>query len=497
MNSTYTGHCRSAFGLLASWRTWVCCQACLWLGVAHALVGGATAFAGTPTSTVTQELSLDRPNILVILADDLGYGDLGCTGHPHTKTPNIDALARQGTRYTQYYVHMLCSPTRVSALTGQFHSRWRIFGHLASIEDNLRRGMPDWLDSTAPSMPRMLQSVGYRTAHFGKWHLGGGSGSYKNGKLFINHPQAPPISAYGFDVARSAWGNSPTWRAALPVERTHEIYPYDEPEWQTWSSRAIGDATCEFLEQHVRSFPQQPFYAQVWLSDPHTPLRPTDEMRAPYLHLPEPQQTHSAMVSYMDSQIGRVLKRLEELKLDSNTLVVFYSDNGGVLNRGARNSPYRGEKWTLYEGGLRVPLIVRWPGHVATGKVDTDSVLNVCDWFPTLCELGGAKAPQEYVSDGENIQAALLGTGFHRTKAMYWHHPTGGARCPELAIRFGNWKLLQDPNGERRALYNLASDSAESHDVASAEPLRVKELERMLLAWYRELPIPALASKTK
>ncbi len=446
------------------------------------------SLAGSDDSALTQ--TDERPNILVILADDLGYGDLGCTGHPDTKTPHIDSLAREGTRYSQFYVHMLCSPTRVSALTGQLPARWRIFGHLAALEDNRRRGMPDWLDSSAPSMPKALQAAGYKTAHFGKWHLGGGSGSYKDGKLFINHPEAPLVTSYGFDIARSAWGNGPTWKSGLPVERAHDTYTYDEPQWQTWSSRMICDSTLEFLDQHARQEATQPFYLQVWLSDPHTPLRPTEEMRAPYKHLPDPQQTHSAMVTYMDSQIGRILAKIDDSKMRSKTLVIFYSDNGGVLNRGANNGPLRGEKWTLYEGGIRVPLIARWPGKVAVGRVDTDSVLNVCDLVPTLCELAGANMPAGYLSDGVNVVSALTGLGYRRTEPMFWYHPTGGARCPELAIRWNDWKLLVDANGNRRALHNLASDLAESKDLAATEPEAASKLQERLLAWYRELPIP-------
>lgn len=194
-----------------------------------------------------------RPNIVFFYTDDLGWGDLGCYGHPRTKTPNLDLLAKDGTRFTQFYVsHCVCSPTRASIITGQYPSHWRIYGHLSALEANTARGMPHWLDPKAPSMPRAMQQAGYRTAHFGKWHLGGGSGSLKDGKLFVNHPDAPPVASYGFDVVRATFGNGPTWKQAKPVDRPHEIYPYSEPEWQTWSSRAIADSTIGFLDEHQR-----------------------------------------------------------------------------------------------------------------------------------------------------------------------------------------------------------------------------------------------------
>lgn len=434
----------------------------------------------------------DRPNILFILADDLGYGDVGCYGSTRTKTPNIDRLAAEGVRYSQFYVQMLCSPTRASAITGQFHSRWRIFGHLAALEDNRRRLMPDWLDSAAPSMPRTLQQAGYRTAHFGKWHLGGGSGSYKDGRLFINHPDAPLVARYGFDEVRAAWGNGPTWRAAEPIDKPHDLYTYDEPEWQTWSSRAICDAAIDFLDRHARQSTDRRFLIHLWLSDPHTPLRPADFMRKPYLHLPEPQQTHSAMVSYMDSQIGRVISKLAELNYASNTLVIFVSDNGAVLNRGGDNGALRGEKWTLYEGGIRVPFIARWPGHIPPGRVDAKSVLHVCDLAPTFCEVAKAQMPDGFVGDGQSAAGALLGKEWHRTGPLYWHHPTGGTRCPELAIRDGDWKFLVDRDGGRRALYNLAVDPGETVDVAQSNPEVTRRLEAAVLKWFASLP-PSVA----
>ena len=255
------------------------------------------------------------PNIVFLLADDLGYGDLACYGHPYARTPNLDRLAQDGTRFTQFYVCTLCSPTRAAAITGQFPSRWRIFAHLSSLASNTGRGMPHWLDPQAPSMPRALQKAGYRTAHFGKWHLGGGSGSFRDGELFINHPDAPPVASYGFDVVRATFGNGPTWKKAEPVDKPHEIYPYAESEWQTWSSRAISDATIEFLQDHAQRHPNQPFLAHVWFKDVHTPLKPTDAMRAPYADVPEPSQTHYAMLSFLDEQIGRILNALDKLGL--------------------------------------------------------------------------------------------------------------------------------------------------------------------------------------
>ena len=444
----------------------------------------------------------ERPNIVFFYADDLGYGDLACYGSPVAQTPRLDALAREGTRFTQFYVsHCVCSPTRASAITGHFPGRHRIYGHIAFFEHNRRRKMPDWLDVAAPSFPRALQRAGYRTAMIGKWHLGGGSGRdfrmadlrdpesdrpRKPGKAIINHPDAPPVAQYGFDHVRTTFGNSPTWKNAEPWPKPHETYPYASKEWSTWSSRAIADETIGFLKNHVASTSEQSFYANVWFKDVHVILRPTDKMRRPFRHLDETAQVHYAMVCYMDQQIGRVLDALDDLGLSDNTLVLFSSDNGAGKGRGGSCGPLRGWKHTLYEGGIRVPLIVRWPGQVAAGRVDEHSVLNICDFIPTFCKLAGAKMPDGYQSDGEDITEALRGGSFERSKPQFWHYPT---TKPSLAIRIGDWKLLTNPDGKLEELYNLADDISETTNLASDESDIVKSLKTPLLKWYDELPL--------
>lgn len=212
---------------------------------------------------VLAEEGSPRPNILFFYADDLGYGDLACYGSEVAKTPRLDQLAKQGTRYKKFYVsHCVCSPTRASAITGHFPGRHRIHGHLSFFESNRKRGMPDWLDVKAPSLPRALQAAGYRTAMIGKWHLGGGSGgrfqirdlknpngfpSLEGRKIGINHPDAPAVKDYGFDHARTSVGNGRTWKYAKPYPEPHEIYTYMDQEWVRWSSRAIADETMRLI----------------------------------------------------------------------------------------------------------------------------------------------------------------------------------------------------------------------------------------------------------
>ncbi len=443
-----------------------------------------------PAARAADAADASRPNIVLLLADDLGYGDLACYGSKLAKTPNLDRLAAQGTRFTQFYVsHCVCSPTRCSAVTGHYPSRHRVFAHLAYLSSNRQRHMPNYLDVKAPCLPRALQHCGYRTAMIGKWHLGGGSGREFRGRP-INDPDAPPVADYGFDHARTTFGNSPTWKDAGRWPQPHDIYPYEDQGWQRWSSRAVADETIDFLKDHTKDFEGKPFYVNVWFKDVHTPFRPTAEMLEPFEALAEPSRTHYAMVHYMDAQIGRVLSTLDELGLREQTLVIFSSDNGAAKGRGGSNGPLRAWKWCLYEGGIRVPLVVRWPGHVPQGRTDCDSVLGIVDFVPTFCRLGGASMPDDYQPDGLDVTDALTGRCFRRKQPLFWHHPTAQGRSPLLAVRDGGWKLLMDPDGSRLELYDLSADPGEEENVAQQRPEIIGRLEAMLLNWYQTLPEP-------
>jgi len=468
------------------------------------VVGLAALAVGGPTAR-----GADRPNIVFILADDLGFGDLQSYGHPRIKTPHLDRLAEQGTRFTQFYQsHSVCSPSRVSLITGQYPSRWHVYAHFAWLRSNAERGMPDWLPVEAPSLPQALQQAGYRTALFGKWHLGGGSGRDFGGKD-INSADAPPVSAYGFDEARVVVGNGATWRGAELCAAAHNLYPYADHYFVRWSSRQIVDASLEFLETHQRDHEGTPFMLNVWLHDPHVPLDPTPEMREPYADVEDRgAQSYYAVVSHLDAQVGRLLKRLDELGLSDNTLVIFTSDNGtpareGSLQTGAiapgislstdtagSNGSLRGWKWHLYEGGVRVPLIVRWPGHVPAGRVDPRSVLHSTDFVPTLTHLAGAAMPSDYLPDGVDATAAITGLPFARSQPIFWQNPTAKRRGPSLAIRDGDWKLLMEDDGTDEQLFDLAGDPSELIDVARERPEIVDGLRSKLLQWAGTLPAP-------
>jgi len=423
-----------------------------------------------------------RPNVIFILADDLGWGDLPCYGHRNTvahggwivrgelKMPHLDRMAREGTRFTQFYVaSAVCSPSRAGFMTGRFPSKLGIHDYLANPELNRKRGVRDSLEPSTPTLPALLQQAGYSTAHFGKWHLSSG-------------PDAPKPEQYGIGV-------------------------YDEctrvPKERPFSSERIADATIRFIEAHRT----RPFFVNVWLHDPHSPLHPTDEMMAPYKELAPRWGAHrGAMEVYygvlteMDRHIGRILSKLDETGLSGNTIVIFSSDNGpesGLIpfvshyGGAATAGPFRGVKRSLYEGGIRTPWIVRWPGHTPAGKVDNDTVFAAVDLLPTIAKLSGVAAPAGV--DGEGLSAALLGKPARRTKALLWEnrYPVYGHvldQSPMLAVREGDWKLLLNPDLSRVELYDIPKDPSEMNNLASRQPAVVKRLSAQALAWQKTLP---------
>jgi N-acetylgalactosamine-6-sulfatase len=419
------------------------------------------------------------PNIIFLLADDLGWGDLGCYGHPHIRSPHLDRLAREGALFTQFYVNgPVCSPSRTAFMTGQYPARHRVHGHFAEAELNRQRGMPNWLDPSVTTLPKLLQGAGYATAHFGKWHLGSGEG-------------APAPSAYGFDESRAVNANGPGWE-----ER--------DPYFRARSSRLIVDEAIRFAERHR----QRPFYINAWSLVPHATLHPTDEQMQPYRRFGPAGVPYRgageifyAAVSDLDSQVGRLLARLDELGLAQNTLLLFSSDNGpeDIHIRNASHSgigsagPFRGRKRSLYEGGVRVPFLARWPARILPGRVDDCAVLTAVDFLPSLCRLAGLTPPRHWPLDGEDTSDIWTGASRPRKKAIYWEWRFNIAgdvlnRSPILAVRDGDWKLLLNPDRSRVELYELPRDPSELNNVADRKPEVVSRLARQALDWQKTLP---------
>jgi arylsulfatase A-like enzyme len=423
-----------------------------------------------------------RPNIVFILADDLGPGDLGFSGGTIVPTPNLDRLAAEGTQFTRYYTASpICSPSRCGLVTGQFPARWKITSFLQTRDGNAGCGQADFLDPAAPSLPRALKAAGYRTAHFGKWHLGGGRD--------VKDP--PKFAAYGYDE------HAGTYESPQPhpdITATDWIWSDKDPV-KRWDRTAFFvNQTLDFLKRHRGT----PCFVNLWLDDPHTPW------------VPDAQSGKGASADKLrkvmgenDRQVGRLLAGLKDLGLEGNTLVIFTSDNGPLPTlKGSRSGGLRGCKLSLYEGGIRVPFAARWPGTVPGGKTDDTTVVAAVDMLPTLCRLAGADVPGK--PDGEDRSAALLGTPLpKRAGPLFWEYgrndkffayPTlkngarDGDRSPNVAVLDGNWKLLVNADGSRAELYDVAADPGERRNRAADQPELTARLRVSALTWRKSLP---------
>ena len=428
-----------------------------------------------------------RPNIVFIYADDLGWGDVSCHGaEDWIRTPRIDRLAAEGADFAQFNVlSPVCSPSRVAVMTGRFPARYGVNNVFNSQVLGPKKGgtMPDWLDPEAPTLPRFLKAAGYRTLHFGKWHMGADQRSA---------PDAPPMSAYGIDESKVYHGPGP--------------------------SIGLHDIGVEAAQAIGRLKGGQPFFMNVWLHESHTMHIPSQESLDAFKHLDPRRQVYAAVLREADLNVGRILDALKQHGMDENTVVIFSSDNGPAGqpvapgDRAAQPTDgnqkngfdvfysvgsaggLRGRKGQLYEGGIRVPFIVRWPARIPAGLKDDRTVLSAVDLLPTLCAAAGAPLPSDYPGDGENLLPSLLGKPTDRTTPLFWKHYAinqSADMWAAWAMREGRWKLLADLSGDRCALHDLAADRAEAKDVAAAHPEVVARMKPRLMDWARSLPTSA------
>jgi arylsulfatase A len=436
-----------------------------------------------------------RPSFLVILVDDLGYGDLGCFGHPMIKTPHLDKLAGQGIRLTECYsAAPVCSPSRAGLLTGRAPSRVGIY---------------DWIPANHPmhmareevTVATLLRKAGYATCHVGKWHL--------NGKF--NSPEQPQPGDHGFDHWLSTQNNAaPTHHNPVNFVRNGEA----AGKIEGYACQVVADEAIGWLRE--KRDPEKPFFLFVCFHEPHEPIDSPPDLVAEY-----PAATHRgealyyANVANMDRAVGRLAAALDDMKLAEETLVFFTSDNGPeTLNRYAgawrsHGSPgeMRGMKLHLYEGGIRVPGILRWTGRVKPGQELNEPVCGV-DVLSTLCELAGIAPPADRKIDGTSFVPLLSGKAIERTVPLYWHYYRAIGR-PKAAMRVGDYMILghwdgaQLPGGasvkpgdsqiikdaklSAFELYNLRRDPSQKNDLAAREPERLKELAEQLTARYLEV----------
>lgn len=436
----------------------------------------------------------DRPNVILILTDDMGYGDIGAFGGDFVPTPNIDKLAEKGTKITQYYsAAPICSPSRVSLLTGTFPANWNFTTFLQTKKGNRAAQQADYLDTSAPSIARAFKNAGYATGHFGKWHMGGGRDVYN----------APGFEKYGFDEHVS------TYESPDPdplITATDWIWSPQDSIKRWDRTKYFVDKTLDFLKEHKG----EPCYVNLWPDDVHTPWVPRveTEYTGKFPMNPKEEKAFKLVLKEYDKQMGRLMDGLKELGIEDNTIIIFTSDNGPLPSfRGSRADGLRGTKLSLYEGGTRMPFIISWPGHVPQGKVDNTSVVNSTDLFPTLAAMANVDLPKHYNGDGENREEVFLGTPSARKKDMYWEYgrndhaffyPKGRDKSPNLAIRSGKWKLLIDYHKNDPELYNIEEDRNETTNVASQHPEIVKGLKEKLLKWRSSMPeLKPEASSTK
>lgn len=435
--------------------------------------------------TAANAAAAEQPNILFIFADDWGWGDLGCHDHPYVKTPNIDRLAREGTDFHRFTVASgVCSPSRTAVMTGHFPARYNIDGHFAWVEQNAKRNMPDWLDVNAPLVPRMLRQAGYLTAHYGKWHLA-------NDMI----PDSPLPSAYGYDD----YGAFNCAGEQMPV--------HDD------AARTIA-----FIERAKAQ--GKPFFINLWMHEPHTPFHVLPKYRWEFREagLAEPDEIYAATLAHADDRIGQVLDALDRLGLTDDTLVIFSSDNGparaigqnplklmydtatgagfGVEASKGITGGRKGYKAALFEGGIGVPFIARWPGKLPADRVDDQTLISAVDLLPTFCELAGAKLPEGYAPDGVSQVAALKGTPRpRREKPLFWK-----AEAPwpapkdrpdhwgSYAIVHDGWKLIANQELSYTELYDLTTDPLEKQNLAGRQQERLASLLTQLTMWRDSLP---------
>lgn len=439
-----------------------------WRGVALALTLCATLAGWSPAAE-------RRPNVIVILADDQGSVDANCFGATDLQTPGIDGLAERGVRFTQFYSGApVCSPSRAALLTGRYPIRAGVPGNVSSQQGHA--GMPP----EQVTMAEMFQAAGYTTGHVGKWHLG-------------YTPETMP-NAQGFDHSFGHMGGCidnfshffywqgpnrhDLWRNGVEIQCPGQFFP----------DLVLAEAS-EFIERNQ----QRPFFLYVAMNTPHYPYQGEPQWLEHYRELPYPRNLYAAFVSTLDARVARLLERVESLGLGERTIVVYQSDNGHSTEErahfgGGSAGPYRGAKFSLFEGGIRVPAVISWPSQLPSGA-ERSQQAHACDWLPTLAELCTVPLPPVEL-DGRSLTAVIRSDSAPSPHEVL-HWTTGNS----WAVREGDWKLLGNPRdtsskdsppvGERLFLANLADDPSEAKNLAAAQPEIVRRLKERHEAWQK------------
>ncbi len=466
----------------------------------------ATALCAPPAAarldpTPQRDSGDARPNILFVLIDDMGFGDLSVMGNRKVATPNIDRLARRGLLMTRFYdAAPICSPSRAGFFTGRFPAELNFVNYVSGRAFNAEHGQADWLDPRVPNTAWMLKDAGYATGHFGKWHLGGGR----------DIGNAPWPTAYGFDESFTSFeGLGPR---VLVSDEERDLAEQSEklgqgPTFWLEKKKLTGlfcDRTIDFVARHR----DRPWFAQLWLNDVHDPWAPDgsdlEAVRAAAADAEDAK--YLAAIRGMDRDLGRLFDRLEAMGEARDTLIVLTSDNGPPsLPRYYRDGHVapgdvhrlRGRKWSNYEGGIRQPLILSWPARIRAGRRDDRTVAHGVDLLPTFAGVAGVRAPAG--AQGIDLGPALRGRALTSRPAMFWAYGKAGKRLPPqpaqprdrapvYAVRDGRWKLLMNPGGADQQLYDLAADPGETTDRARRQPAVAARLRASLDRWIAGLP---------
>jgi arylsulfatase len=438
--------------------------------------------------TASMGTTAERPNIVLVLADDLGYGDLHCYGEKTVQTPNLDRFASEGLRLTSCYAgHPNCSPSRTALMTGRTPTR-------VGVRNWIPEDSPMHLRQSEITIASLLKKAGYATCHVGKWHLNGA----------FNKPTQPQPSDHGFDHWFSTQNNAaPSHRNPTNFVRNGEPVG----ELKGYSSHVVVDEALQWLKS--RRNPAEPFFLYVCFHEPHEPIAADEKYTRLYPSTDATYSAHHGDITQMDDALGRMMRGLDDLKLRDNTFVMFTSDNGPAITAQHPHGsagPLRDKKGSVYEGGIRVPGIVRWPGKTQAGSTSDEPVCGV-DFLPTICEITGIAVPKDRKIDGASILPLIAGGSVRRSTPLYWHfnHATGG---PLVALRDGDWKIVAtldkppqrgvaitpEVEAEFKAaqlqdfqLYNLREDVGETRDLAASQPEKLRQMKAQLAAKYQEV----------
>ena len=416
-----------------------------------------------------------KPNVIVFLADDVGYGEFGFQGNNEIPTPHIDSIATSGVRFTQGYVSgPYCSPTRAGLMTGRYQTR---FGHEFNGGGGAG-GQGFGLPLTESTMADRLKKLGYATCCVGKWHLGG-------------PPEFLPMKR-GFDEFYGTVANTPFFNPPNFVDsrKSDQVTPVQDDSFYT--TDAYGERAVDWIGRHVAAHQDQPFFLYFPFNAQHAPLQATEKYLSRFPDIAdEKRKTFAAMMSAMDDAVGAVLKKIRDIGQEENTLIFFLSDNGGpTLQTTSKNDPLRGFKATTWEGGVRVPFCVQWKGRIPAGETYKHPIIQL-DILPTAIAAAGGKIDPAWKLDGVDLLPYLAGYEPPPHEALYWRFGN------QWAVRHGDWKLVVGNERGRAAgpekpasLFDLAADPSESRDLASQQPEKFKELQGIYDSWNAQQEEP-------